>query len=93
MNDLPGGDERDAGWGADDEYEREELSDGDIPACLTSDDELSYRCGSPASAKIAAAPTAVRAGMSASNAASPAGRLLRGSLPEYARGPGCTAPS
>ena len=44
----------------------EALSDGDSPACLTSDDELSYRRGSPVSAKIAAAPTAVSPGMSAS---------------------------
>jgi hypothetical protein len=44
----------------------EALPDGDSPACLTSDDELSYRQGSPVSAKIAAAPTAVSPGMSAS---------------------------
>ena len=36
---------------------RDPLPVGDSPACLTSEDELSYRCGSPVSAKIAAAPT------------------------------------
>ena len=44
----------------------EALPDGDSPACLTSDDELSYRRGSPVSAEIAAAPTAVSPGTSAS---------------------------